>query len=243
MRTTNELEVNIRETVKKYTSPWTFHKMSLRSMDHTQLRKCSIQEMELYLVQEEPYPDFYEHIRTRSDQYLGNMLYHVFKIIDYLHTNNIVHGSMSLVVVDRFPRLHAFQLSRWGGTECLGQSIECQLARMDKITLPALKSLLSELKYHVSHEFLEKSLVYYSQFLHQSKEERTREAIQHWRTWDIYALALRLRHEVHRIPFIEKMLHYDPRQRPSLEECIDWFTDDGIDESPDESCETGDDHP
>ena len=239
MHTATELEVELHGLMSSYATPLTYRKLSLRSMDNTVLRQCSVQEMEVYLVDEKKYPDFYEHIHTRSDRYLGNMMYHVFKSIEQLHENNIVHGTMSLAVVNHLPKLHAFQFSRSSGIECLSKSIEWRIAQMDKVTLPTLKSIIHELKSYVSKEFLEKALVYYSQFLHQSKEERINEAVRHWKTWDIYTLALKLCNEKHRIPYLETMLHYDPKQRPTIKQCLQWYRESFNGDGTGVTCETG----
>ena len=218
-----ELEIQLYECMKPHTIPWKYNKLVLRSMDHLNLRHCSVHPVEVYRVEYDSYPDLYTHLHTRSATYFGNMMYHVFKIIQQLQQQGIVHGSMSLVLYQHLPKLHDFKLSRWGSA-CFSKSIECQIALLDKVTLLSIKSLLYELKPYVSNDFLENALVYYSAYLHQSQEDRYQEAIHHWKTWDVYTLGLKLLSEKHRLP-LESMLHYDPRKRPTIDECISWFSD------------------
>ena len=72
-------------------------------------------------------------------------------------------------------------------------------------------------------EYTKKSIEYYSKLLTLSPRNIVKSCLQGWKTWDNYALMIYLYEEGYAkdiTPFFMKVIHYLPKERPSIEECL-----------------------
>jgi len=72
-------------------------------------------------------------------------------------------------------------------------------------------------------EYTNKSIEYYSKLLTLSSRDIVKSCLQGWKTWDNYALMIYLYEEGFTkeiTPFFMKVIHYLPKERPSIEQCL-----------------------
>lgn len=70
-------------------------------------------------------------------------------------------------------------------------------------------------------EYLDNSILYYSKLLSLSKKEIIHLCIQSWKTWDNYAAIIYLFNQGYSLsPFFLKCIHYLPKERPSIAQCL-----------------------
>jgi hypothetical protein len=107
----------------------------------------------------------------------------------------------------------------------------CYRVNHGPITLTRLTDICTEFVEHHSmiqklsprfiKEYKEGSIAYFSTILELSSKEFIKACIQHWKTWDNYAVIIYLFEEGYAItPMFLKNIHYLPKERLSVSRCL-----------------------
>ena len=111
--------------------------------------------------------------------------------------------------------------------------ILCYFLNKGPLTQQVINTICTEfVKYNVifnittnefNQEYITKSIEYYSKLLTLSYRDIVNTCLQGWKTWDNYALMIYLYEEGFTkeiTPFFMKVVHYLPKERPSIEQCL-----------------------